>query len=92
MFSVASPLLAAEADGATFFRLIGIGADMLVDAREADLPTLFDDELGRPRRLERAVDAIRDRLGANALRHGRGLGPTAIPADSASRTGRRNRD
>jgi DNA polymerase-4 len=92
MFSVASPLLAAEADGATFFRLIGIGADMLVDAREADLPTLFDDELGRPRRLERAVDAIRDRLGANALRHGRGLAPTAVPADSASRTGRRNRD
>jgi DNA polymerase IV len=92
MFSVASPLLAAEAHGATFFRLIGIGANMLVDARGADLPTLFDAELGRPRRLERAVDAIRDRLGADALRHGRGLVPTAVPADSASRTGRRNRD
>jgi DNA polymerase IV len=67
IFRIASPLLSAEADGAVRFRLIGIGADMLVDAREADLPTLFDDELGRPRRLERAVDAIRGRLGAAAL-------------------------
>jgi DNA polymerase IV len=91
MFRIASPLLAAEADGATRFRLIGIGADMLVDAREADMPTLFEEELGRPGRLERAVDAIRDRLGTDALRRGRGLG-SAVPADSASRTGRNNRD
>jgi DNA polymerase IV len=92
MFRIASPLLAAEADGATRFRLIGIGADTLVDARAADLPTLFDDELGQPRRLERAVDAIRGRMGADALRRGRGLAAAAVPADSASRTGRPNRD
>jgi DNA polymerase IV len=72
--------------------LIGIGADMLVDAAEADTPTLFDDELGRPRRLERAMDAIRGRLGADALRRGRGLAAAEIPADSVSRTGRGNRD
>jgi len=92
MFRVAAPLLAAEADGAVRFRLIGIGADMLVDAREADLPTLFGDELGRPRRLERAVDSIRTRLGAAALRRGGGPALGAVPEDSASRTGRRNRD
>jgi DNA polymerase-4 len=89
MFRVASPLLAAEADGVTRFRLIGIGADMLRDAREADLPTLFDHELGRPRRLEQAIDAIRDRLGAAALHRGRA---PIIAAESASRTGRRDRD
>ena len=92
MFRVAAPLLAAEADGTTRFRLIGIGADMLVDASAADMPTLFDGELGRPRRLERAVDAIRDRLGADALRRGGGLGAGAVPVHSVSRTGRGNRD
>jgi DNA polymerase IV len=92
MFRIASPLLAGEADGATPFRLIGIGADMLVDAREADLPTLFEHQLGRPRRLERAIDDIRDRLGANALRRGRGAPAIVAPTDSISRTDRRNRD
>jgi DNA polymerase IV len=91
MFRVAAPLLAGEANGTTAFRLIGIGADMLVDAGQADLPTLFDREFGRPRRLERAVDVIRGRLGAAALRHGHPAAAPAIPADSASRTGRRNR-
>jgi DNA polymerase IV len=93
MFRVAARLLAGETDGGTFFRLIGIGADMLTDAREADLPTLFERELGRPQRLEQAIDSIRDRLGADALRRGGAPGAAAVsPADSVSRTGRRNRD
>lgn len=89
MFRVAGPLLAAEADGVTRFRLIGIGADMLVDAQEADPPGLFDRETGRPRRLEEALDAIRSRLGSDALRRGTAIG---VPAGSTSRTGRGNRD
>jgi DNA polymerase-4 len=92
MFRVAAPLLAAEADGATRFRLVGIGADMLRDAREADLPTLFDDTLGRPRRLEQAVDSIRDRLGADALCRGPGSNAEAATANAASRTAHPNRD
>ena len=79
MFRVASPLLAAEADGATRFRLIGIGADVLVDARDGRSADPVRRELGRPRRLERAVDAIRDRLGADALRRGRGLAANRGP-------------
>jgi DNA polymerase-4 len=38
-------LLARELDG-TLFRLIGIGADGLVEGREADPPGLFDQQLG----------------------------------------------
>src|SRR5205823_10347551 len=51
LFEAASSLLRGEADGVTRFRLIGVGADRLVDAAEADLPTLFDATMGGPRRL-----------------------------------------
>jgi DNA polymerase-4 len=79
MFRVAVPLLAGEADGVRSFRLIGIGADMLVNAIQADLPTLFEPELGRPRRLEQAIDGVRDRLGPDALRWGEGAGGALLP-------------
>jgi DNA polymerase-4 len=55
----------------TRFRLIGVGTDALVSADDADLPTLFDQEDGKPRRLEQAVDEIRSRLGADAVKLGR---------------------
>ena len=73
LFRTARHLLAAEADGTTRFRLIGVGADALVSAETADLPTLFDQSDGRPRRLERAMDDIRDRLGKDAVRLGRAV-------------------
>jgi DNA polymerase IV len=73
LFHTADRLLAGEADGVCLFRLIGIGADRLIDAAAADLPTLFDHTDGRPRRLAQAIDALRERHGAMALRHGRDL-------------------
>jgi DNA polymerase-4 len=63
LFRTARRLLAGEADGATRFRLIGVGADGLVGAA--------DQEDGRPRRLEQAMDDIRGRLGKDAVRLGR---------------------
>src|SRR5437763_2713762 len=38
IYHVASDLLAAEVDGVTRFRLVGIGADHLSDGRTADSP------------------------------------------------------
>jgi DNA polymerase-4 len=73
LFRTARHLLIGEADGATRFRLIGIGADGLVDGGAADLPTLFDIEDGRPRHLEEAIDEIRRRQGDAALHYGRVL-------------------
>jgi DNA polymerase IV len=71
LYRTARHLLAPEADGTTRFRLIGVGADGLVGANEADLPTLFDAEDGKPRRLEQALDDIRSRLGEDAVKLGR---------------------
>jgi DNA polymerase-4 len=73
LFHAADRLLQAEADGITRFRLIGVGAHRLVDAAEADLPTLFDAETGGPRRLAEAIDALRQRHGPDAIQRGRGL-------------------
>ena len=73
LFEAASSLLRGEADGVTRFRLIGVGADRLVDAAEADLPTLFDATTGGPRRLAEAIDALRQRHGAHAVQRGRAL-------------------
>ncbi len=73
LFHIASGLQAAETDGVTRFRLVGVGADNLFDSRAADAPTLFDRELDGPRRLEHAIDAIRGRLGEEAVQFGRTL-------------------
>jgi DNA polymerase-4 len=73
LFRIATTLLAAEADGVTRFRLIGVGADALTGGREADPPTLFDRELDRPRRLEHAMDQIRGRPSEGTVRFGRDL-------------------
>jgi DNA polymerase-4 len=69
LYLTAARLLAAETDGVTRFRLIGVGTDALVDSRVADPPSLFDE----PRRLEQAIDQIRGRLGEGSLQFGRSL-------------------
>jgi DNA polymerase-4 len=73
IFETATRLLAVEAGGPTRFRLIGVGADALVDAGAADLPTLFDVKSGGQRRLAEAIDTIRARHGDSAVQRGRGV-------------------
>jgi DNA polymerase-4 len=80
IYRTARHLLATEADGATRFRLIGVGADGLVEGGRADLPTLFDREDSRPRHLEEAIDAVRDRHGADAVQFGRALRRDKAPS------------
>jgi DNA polymerase IV len=85
LFQTASGLLAAEADGVTRFRLIGVGADHLSDSHAADPPRLFDHEFGGPRRLELALDEIRSRLGEGTVQFGRGL--NQVPKTSRAKSG-----
>jgi DNA polymerase-4 len=70
LFAAARPLLVREATGARF-RLIGIGAQPLAEAAEADHGDLADP--GAPRRAARwaAVEALRARFGEAAVATGR---------------------
>ena len=65
-------LLAAEANGRAW-RLIGAGLSDFVDAAEG--LDLFADEERRARSSEQAIDALRDRFGADAVVSGRSLKP-----------------
>jgi len=80
LYRAALPMLTGEADGRRI-RLIGIGGIDLGDARDADPADLLDPEGRRLAQLERVVEAVRDRLGRDAIRKGRGL---------AARPARRN--
>ncbi|MEJ2119752.1 MAG: DNA polymerase IV [Alphaproteobacteria bacterium] len=72
LFRAGAAMLAREVDG-TAFRLIGIGASALTDASRADPPDLLDPEAGKRAKVERVIDAVRDKLGADAIGKGRGL-------------------
>ncbi len=72
LFDAALPLLAKEADGRRF-RLIGVGASDLGPGDLADPPDLLDPERARRGRVEAAMDEVREKLGRDAIRKGRGL-------------------
>ena len=70
LFAVARELLAAEARGGAY-RLIGAGLSDFVDA--ADGLDLFAEDERRDRRGEKALDALRERFGRDAVMTGRAL-------------------
>ena len=71
LFAAARPLLAREADG-TAFRLIGIGAQPLVDGAVADRGDLLDAEAPRRAARWQAIEALRAKFGEEAVVKGRG--------------------
>ena len=92
LFHATAPLLAREADG-TAFRLMGVGAQILTPAAEADPPDLIDDDATRRRNIEAAIDAVRAKLGHDAITRGRAINtdrPSSSPMDKPGfRTPRR---
>jgi DNA polymerase-4 len=75
LYRTTLPMLAREADGRRF-RLIGIGGADLVDGERADPADLLDPEGRRLAEVERAIEAVRGRLGPDSIRKGRGLVPS----------------
>ena len=72
MFRAAEPLLSREADGRAF-RLIGIGAHDLVEAGQVVQGDLFG-AASPDGGVDKALDAVRERFGDDAIVRGRGFG------------------
>lgn len=72
IFRTGRDLLRAECDGRRF-RLLGIGCHDLADPRDADPPDLADPGQRQRAEVERAIDAVRAKLGGHAIRKGRSL-------------------
>ncbi len=65
-------MLAKVTDGRQF-RLIGVGTSDLQDGEDADPPSLLVPELEQIAKVERAIDAVRRKLGDDAIKKGRSL-------------------
>ena len=74
LFAAARTLLSREADG-TAFRLIGIGANPLLPAADADRGDLADPDARRRQARWQAVEALRAKFGEGAVMAGRSLSP-----------------
>ena len=72
IFQAARSLLKREADG-RLYRLIGVGASELGDPADADPIDLADPASGRRKRVEQAIDRVREKLGPKAIGKGRGF-------------------
>ncbi len=72
IFEAARALLAREADG-TAYRLIGIGAQPLADARDADAVDLADPDAPRQAKRWQAMEKLREKFGEAAVVKGRSL-------------------
>ena len=70
IYRTAVALLEKEATGPAF-RLIGVGVADIVDAEDADPPDLLQRETPKERQVEEAVDAVRAKLGPDAIVKGR---------------------
>ena len=76
MFRAAEPLLAREADGRAF-RLIGIGAHDLIEAGRVVQGDLFGAGPA-DNKIDKALDAVRDKFGEDAIVRGRGFGTKLV--------------
>ncbi len=71
-FAAAKPLLHAAAGGKAY-RLIGVGFSGLSLASEHAAADLFGDENERAVKTEKAIDALREKFGRDAVKAGRSL-------------------
>ncbi|WP_445682021.1 DNA polymerase IV [Radicibacter daui] len=84
LFRTAAALLAPEATGAVRYRLIGVGCSHLRPGEDADPPDLLDPGLPKRKKVEAAMEALRGRMGDEAIMKGRAL-PSRKPHEPRPR-------
>ncbi|WP_299374081.1 DNA polymerase IV [uncultured Kiloniella sp.] len=70
IYQTTLPLLKEQCNGQRF-RLIGVGGSELVSAELADPQDLLDPEKEKRKKIETALDKVRDKLGTNSIQKGR---------------------
>jgi DNA polymerase-4 len=85
LFRTALTLLERELDGQRY-RLLGVGVSELGEERDADPLDLADPDAGRRKKVEQAIDRVREKLGRSAIEKGRGFGTVIRPQSPADRT------
>ncbi len=73
IYKAADALMTAEADGKKMYRLLGVGAERLMPAADADRPDLADPDIGQRVKVADAIDAVRAKFGDGAIGKGRGF-------------------
>jgi DNA polymerase-4 len=73
IFAHARELLAADADGQTKYRLIGVGLSDFSDAASADKGDMLDAQTPKRAAAEEAVAKAREKFGRDAVQTGRAL-------------------
>jgi len=69
LFQVARALLEKELDGARF-RLLGVATADFAAADSADRADLVNQDIGREKAREQAIDTLREKFGAGAVVRG----------------------
>jgi DNA polymerase IV len=72
LYKIAIPMLEKAAPQKAF-RLIGIGISSFGKIEDADIPDLLDQDKGKSKKVENAIDAVRAKFGSKAIGKGRGL-------------------
>ena len=70
IYKIAKDLLTSIKDNEEY-RLIGVGISELVDENFCDLDNLIDTNENNEKKLDQAINSLRDKFGSNIINHGK---------------------
>ena len=70
IYKIAKDLLSNIKDNEEY-RLIGVGISELVDENLCDLDNLIDTNENNEKKLDQAINSLRDKFGSNIINHGK---------------------